>query len=77
VREWHRGRVEVEDARENLRREDGDRHEHVAARKRGEDGTLRSVDVLIDRSLGIWIADWDSFSSHSRREKTSENAVGA
>ena len=40
-------RVEVEDSREDLRREDGDWNEHVAAREHGEDKTLRSVNVLV------------------------------
>jgi len=44
--------VEVEDAYEDLHREDGDRDEHIAAREHGEDKTVRSVDVLVDCSEG-------------------------
>ena len=47
-----RERDEVEDACEDLRGEDRDRHEHVAVREHGEDQTLGSVDVLVDCGKG-------------------------
>jgi hypothetical protein len=43
---------EVEDAREDLRREDGDRSDRVAAREHGEDQTLHGIKVLVDCGKG-------------------------
>jgi len=43
----HRGYIEMKDAGENLRREGGNRNEHIAAGEHGEDETFRRVDVLL------------------------------
>jgi len=47
-----RERDEVEDAREDLRREVRDWDEHVAAREHRKDETLRSAEVLVDCRKG-------------------------